>query len=143
MSRFANSVIVFGNFLIPLVNCYHHWKSLTQKFSTSELLTTSESVEYQTILSNMEEKMPTVSPDQSATGETTTSFENKEAGMQTGLSEEEKEPYYKEEYDNTIFKVLENIIMQASKAGWSAWIGLLLRHFEMENRSKSLQSQTF
>ena len=35
------------------------------------------------IMSGSEEKTPTVSPDQGATGETTTSSENKEAGMQT------------------------------------------------------------
>ena len=42
-------------------------------------------------MSSNEEKTPTISPDQGATGETTTLSENKEAGMQTGLSEEEKE----------------------------------------------------
>ena len=37
-------------------------------------------------MSSSEEKTPTVSPDQGATGETKTSSESKEAGTQTGLS---------------------------------------------------------
>ena len=35
-------------------------------------------------MSSVKEKRPTVSPDPGATGETTTSSENNEAGMQTG-----------------------------------------------------------
>ena len=81
-------------------------------------------------MSDSEQKTPTVSPDQGATGETTTAFENKEA-------------HYKEEYDNTIFKVLENIIMQAPKAGWDTWIWSLLKHFAMENRSKRCEKPDF
>ena len=60
-------------------------------------------------MSGSEEKTPTVSPDQGATGETTTSSENKKAGTQTGLSEEEKEARYKEEYRNDVIKLLRNI----------------------------------
>ena len=41
-------------------------------------------------MSGTEEETPTISPVQGTTGETKTSSENKEAGMQTGLSEEEK-----------------------------------------------------
>ena len=63
------------------------------------------------IMSGSKEEILTVSPDEGAVGETTTSSENNEAGMQTGLSKEEKEAHYKKEYDNTIFRVLENIIM--------------------------------
>ena len=48
-------------------------------------------------MSGSEEKTPTASPDQGATGETTTSSENKKAGTQTGLSEEE-EARYKEHH---------------------------------------------
>ena len=62
-------------------------------------------------MSDSKEKTPTVSPDPGATGETTTSSENNEAGMQTGLSEEE-EARYKEEYNNAVFKLLKNIGMQ-------------------------------
>ena len=41
-------------------------------------------------MSDSKGKTQTVSPDPGATGETTTLSENKEAGTQTGLSEEEK-----------------------------------------------------
>ena len=54
-----------------------------------------------------EEESPPISPDKGATGETTSS-ENKEAGMKTGLSEEEEEARYKEEYNNAVFKLLKN-----------------------------------
>ena len=63
-------------------------------------------------MSSSEEKTPTISPDQGATGETTTSSENNEAGTQTGLSEEEEEALYKEEYKNAVFKLLKNFGMQ-------------------------------
>ena len=68
-----------------------------------------KSLGFTDIMSNSEEKTPTVSPDQGATGETTASSENKKAGMQTGLSEEEKEAHYKEEYHNDVIKLLRNI----------------------------------
>ena len=58
------------------------------------------------IMSDSEEKTSTVSPDQGATGETTTSSENKEAGMQTGLSEEEKDAQYHKDY---VIELLEEI----------------------------------
>ena len=45
-------------------------------------------------MSSSEEKTPTISPDQGAAGETTTLSENKEAGTQTGLSEEEKKAQF-------------------------------------------------
>ena len=64
------------------------------------------------IMSSSEEKTPTISPDQGATGETTTLSENNEAGTQTGLSEEEEEAHYKEEYKNAVFKLLKNFGMQ-------------------------------
>ena len=94
-------------------------------------------------MSDSEEKTPTVSPDQGATGEATTSSGHKEAGTQTGLSEEEEEAHYKEEYDNTIFKVLENIITQSPSAGWYGWIRSLKYHFVMENRSKRSEKPDF
>ena len=68
-------------------------------------------------MSSSEEKTPTISPDQGATGETTTSSENNEAGMQTGLSEEEEEAHYKEEYNNAVIKLLKNISMQNPELG--------------------------
>ena len=90
-----------------------------------------------------EEESPTISPDKGATGETTTSSENKKAGTQAGLSEVEKEARYKEEYDHTIFKVLENIITRSPAAGWNAWIGSLKYHFVRENRSKRSEKPDF
>ena len=62
-----------------------------------------------------EEETPPISPDKGATGETTSS-ENKEAGTQTGLSEEE-EARYKEEYNDAIIKLLKNISMQNPELG--------------------------
>ena len=59
-----------------------------------------------------EEETPPISPDKGATGETTTSSENNEAGTQTGLCEEEEEASYKEEYKNAVFKLLKNFGMQ-------------------------------
>ena len=64
----------------------------------------------------MRRKTPPISPDKGATGETTSS-ENKEAGTQTGLSEEEEEAHYKEEYNNAVFKLLKNISMQNPELG--------------------------
>ena len=63
-----------------------------------------------------EEETPPISPDKGATGETTSS-ENKEAGMHTGLSEEEEEARYKEEYNDAVIKLLKNISMQNSELG--------------------------
>ena len=63
-----------------------------------------------------EEETPPISPDKGATGQTTSS-ENKEAGMQTGPSEEEEEARYKEEYNNAIIKLLKNISMQNPELG--------------------------
>ena len=68
-------------------------------------------------MSDSKEKTPTVSPDPGATGETTTSSQNNEAGTQTGLSEEEEEAHYKEEYNNAIIKLLKNISMQNLELG--------------------------
>ena len=87
-------------------------------------------------MSDSEEKTPTVSPDPGATGETTTSSENKKTGTQTGLSEEEKEARYKEEYRNDIIKLLKNISMQDPELGRDIVMEALLKHFAVENRSK-------
>ena len=37
--------------------------------------------------------------------------------MQTGLSEEEEEAHYKEEYNNAVIKLLKNISMQNPELG--------------------------
>ena len=67
-------------------------------------------------MSSSEEETPPISPDKGATGETTSS-ENKEAGTQTGLNEEEEEARYKEEYNNAVIKLLKNISMQNPELG--------------------------
>ena len=74
-----------------------------------------------------EEETPPISPDKGATGETTSS-ENKEAGMQTGLSEEEEEARYKEEYNNAVFKLLKNIGMQNPELGWDIVMEALYKY---------------
>ena len=94
-------------------------------------------------MSSSEEKTPTISPDQGATGETTTSLENKETGMQTGLSEEEKEAYYKEEYNNAVIKLLKNISMQDLELGRDILMESLLKHFATELRSKRSEEPDF
>ena len=75
-----------------------------------------------------EEKTPTVSPDQGATGETTTSSENKEA-------------HYKKAYDDAVTKLREN--MPDPEANWKISISPLLEHFARENRSKRSEKPDF
>ena len=82
------------------------------------------------IMSGSEEKTPTVSPDQGATGETTPSSENKEA-------------HYKEEYNNAVFKLLKNISMQNPELGRDIVMESLLKHFAMEIRSKRSEKPDF
>ena len=94
-------------------------------------------------MSSSEERTPTISPDQGATGETTTSSENKEAGTQTSLSEEEEEAHYKEEYNNAVFKLLKNISMQDPELGRDIVMESLLNHYAMEIRSKRSEEPDF
>ena len=94
-------------------------------------------------MSSSKERTPTISPDQGATGETTTSSENKEAGTQTGLSEEEEEAHYKEEYNNAIFKLLKNISMQDLELGRDIVMESLLNHYAMEIRSNRSEEPDF
>ena len=68
------------------------------------------------IMSDSEEKTPTVSPDQGATGETVSSTKKMDVGTQTGLSdiyiglsEEEKDAQYKQDYAEGVFGLLEEI----------------------------------
>ena len=86
-------------------------------------------------MSGSKEKTPTISPDQGATGETTTSSENKKAGTQTGLSEEEKEAHYKEEYNNAVFKLLKNISMQDPELGRDIVMEALYKHRKGEKNN--------
>ena len=113
------------------------------KRTCHEVKTVEDKTEAPPAKKTSEEETPPISPDKGATGETTTSSENNKAETQTGLSEEEKEAHYKEQYDNTIFKVLENIIMRSPAAGWGAWIGSLLHHLARENRSKRSEKTDF
>ena len=94
-------------------------------------------------MSDNKEKTPTVSPDPGATGETTTSSENNEAGTQTGLSEEEEEAHYKEEYYNAIFKLLKNISMQDLELGRDIVMESLLKHYATEIRNKRSEEPDF
>ena len=59
-----------------------------------------------------------------------------EAGIQTSLSEEEKEACHNEDYDNATFKPLENIKIQNPEAHLDTIIESLSKHFAMENRDK-------
>ena len=77
------------------------------------------------IMSSSEEKTPTVSPDQGATGDTTPSSENEEA-------------HYKEEYNNAVIKLLKNVSMQNLELGRDIVMESLLEHYAMEIRSKRL-----
>ena len=89
-------------------------------------------------MSSSEEKTPTVSPDQGATGETRTSSENNEAGMQTGLSEEEEEARYKEEYNNAVFKLLKNFSMQHPELARDIVMEALFYPFYRKDKEKWL-----
>ena len=82
------------------------------------------------IMSGSEEKTPTVSPDQGATGETTPSSENEEA-------------HYKEEYNSAVFKLLKNISMQDPELGWDIVMESLLKHYATEIRSKRSEEPEF
>ena len=64
-----------------------------------------KSLGFMDIMSGSEEKTPTVSPDQGATGETTPSSENKEA-------------HNKEEFNNAVRELLDNIHRQNPELGW-------------------------
>ena len=89
-----------------------------------------------------EEETPPISPDKGATGETTSS-ENKEAGTQTGPSEEEEEARYKEEYTNAVFKLLKNISMQDPELGQDIVMESLLKHYATEIRNKRSEEPDF
>ena len=87
-------------------------------------------------MSSSEEKTPTVSLDQGATGETRTSSENNEAGTQTGLSEEEEEACYKAEYNNAVFKLLKNFGMQDPELGRDIVMEALFYPFYRKDKEK-------
>ena len=84
----------------------------------------------------MEEKTPTVSPDQGATGETASSTGNMEVGTQTSLSEEEQEAHLLKDYDNTLLGMLNDIRLRDPEAYWDIIIETLFKCFARENRDK-------
>ena len=94
------------------------------------------------IMSGSKEKTPTISPDQGATGETTSSG-NKEAGTQTGLSEEEEEARYKEEYNNAVIKLLKNVSIRDPELGRDIVMESFLKHFATEIRRKRSEEPDF
>ena len=86
-------------------------------------------------MSSSEEKTPTVSPDQGATGETTTLSENKEAGMQTGLSEEEKKAHLDQIECNAIMGMMNSLKARNPEAYRDIIIETLYKQFARENRA--------
>ena len=94
----------------------------------ADLLTVSSSLETLNsfdIMSSSEEKTPTVSSDQDATGETTTSFK----------SEEEKEAHLDEIECNAIMGMLNILRERNPEAYRDVLIETLYKHFARENRA--------
>ena len=94
-------------------------------------------------MSSSEEKTPTISPDQGATGETTTSSENKETGTQTGLSEEEKEAHLEEVECNAIIGMMNSVKARNPEAYQDIIIGTLYKQFARENRAMRSKETIF
>ena len=86
-------------------------------------------------MSSSEEKTSTISPDQGATDETTTSSENKETGTQTGLSKEEKEAHLEEVECNAIIGMMNSVKARDPEAYQDIIIGTLYKQFARENRA--------
>ena len=95
------------------------------------------------IMSDSEEKTPTISPDKGATGETGTSSKTMEAGMQTGLSEEEKEARLLEVEWNVILRMLNSLKARDPEAYWDIIIETLYKHFTRVNRAKRSKEEIF
>ena len=94
-------------------------------------------------MSSSEEKTPTISPDQGATGETTTSSENKETGTQTGPSEEEKEAHLEEVECNVIIGIMNSVKARNPEAYQDIIIGTLYKQFARENRATRSKETIF
>ena len=86
-------------------------------------------------MSSSEEKTPTISPDQGATGETTTSSENKQTGMQMGLSEEEKKARLDEIEWDAIIRLMNSIKARVPGVYKDIVIETLYKHFARVNRA--------
>ena len=90
-----------------------------------------------------EEETPTISPDPGATGETTTSSENKETGTQTGLSEEEKEAHLEEVECNAIMGMMNSLKARNPEAYQDIIIETLYKQFARENRATRSKETIF
>ena len=82
-----------------------------------------------------EEETPPISPDKGATGETTTSSENKQTGMQTGLSEEEKKARLDEIEWDAIIRLMNSIKARVPEVYKDIVIETLYKHFAWVNRA--------
>ena len=94
-------------------------------------------------MSDSEEKTPTISPDQGATGETASSTKKMDVGMQTSLSEEEEDAQYQKDYAEGVFRLLEEIRRQDNEAYWDIIIETLFKCFARENRDKRSKELDF
>ena len=94
-------------------------------------------------MSSSEEKTPPISPDQGATGETTTSSEHKETGTQTGLSEEEKKAHLDEVEKNAILGMMNSVKARNPEAYQDIIIGTLYKQFARENRAMRSKETIF
>ena len=90
-----------------------------------------------------EEETPTISPDPGATGETTTSSENKETGTQTGLSEEEKEAHLEEVECNAIMGMMNSLKARNPEAYQDIIIETLYKQFARENKATRSKETIF
>ena len=95
------------------------------------------------IMSDCEEEILTISPDEGATGETTTSSENNEAGMQTGLSEEEKEAHLNEIEGKAILGMLDDVRLRDPKGYQDIIVETLYKRFARENRATRSKETIF
>ena len=94
-------------------------------------------------MSDNEKKTPTISPVQGATGETTTLSKDKEAGTQTGLSEEEKEAHLEEVECNAIMGMMNSVKARDTAAYQDIIIGTLYKQFARENRAMRSKETIF
>ena len=94
-------------------------------------------------MSSSEERTLTISPDQGATGETMTLSENKEAGMQTGLSKEEKKAHWDEIECNAIMGMMNSLKARNPEAYQDIIIETLYKQFARENRAMGSKETIF
>ena len=90
-----------------------------------------------------EEETPPISPDKGATGETTTSSENKNTGVQTGLSEAEKEAHLDQIEYNAIMGMMDTLKARNPEAYQDVIIEALYKQFARENRATRSKETIF